>query len=41
MKLRKLALGNLNIIGERVTEARRNKKIKYGGGLLLPFFVLY
>ncbi len=28
MKTRKLALGNRNIIGARVTEARRNKDMK-------------
>ncbi|MBR5202617.1 MAG: XRE family transcriptional regulator [Clostridia bacterium] len=28
MKPRKLALGNRNIIGARVTEARQNKKMK-------------
>ncbi|MBE6804827.1 MAG: XRE family transcriptional regulator [Ruminococcaceae bacterium] len=28
MKQRKLALGNRNIIGARVTQARRNKKMK-------------
>ncbi len=28
MKQRKLALGNRNIIGARVTEARRNKNMK-------------
>lgn len=28
MKIRKLALGNRNIIGARVTEARKKKKMK-------------
>lgn len=28
MKIRKLALGNKNMIGARVTEARKNRKMK-------------